>query len=225
MKKYIITLLSCIFIYTVCIPVIFAHAQFKLTKKEFKEIKDGKIILKETHPHYLKKYSNTPWVAVTFFERTPIEIAGVILDFHKYTKMFAKVKDLTVKPMGQSRYRLIYTVKSGFFTFYYTIIMTYDKKQNLIWWDLDPKEKNDFKTYKGYWKFIQRDKGTVAIYSISPIAKIAVPDFLQENGSRNEMPKTVQEIKDWIKNKGQEKTSHPSIQLETPFEKDSTSNW
>jgi len=176
-----------------------AHAQPALTKADIDQLKHGKILLRETKPHYLKKYSNTPWVAMAYFRLTPVQMAGVILDFHQYTKIFPKVKDLEIYPLGDSRYRLKYTVKSGLFTFRYTVIMNYGPTYDAITWRLDPEYPGDFKQYKGYWKFIRQGSFTLGIYSISPLAKVPVPDFVQEQGARNEMPQTVREVKEWIR--------------------------
>jgi hypothetical protein len=176
-----------------------ALSQPALTKDEIARLKQGKIILKETKPQYMKQYSNTPWAAITYFDMTPAQAAGVILDFHQYRKIFPKVKDLDIYPLGDSRYRLKYRVASGIFTFNYTVIMTYSAENNMIYWDLDPDHPGDFSVYKGYWKFVKEGAKTLGIYSISPITNLPFPDFVQQEGAKNEMPLTVQEVKDWIK--------------------------
>lgn len=196
-----------------------ARAQPVLTKDEIRQLKNGKILLKETKPHYLKKYSNTPWAAMAYFRPTPVQMAGVILDFQQYTKMFPKVKDLEFYPLGDSRYRLKYTVKSGLFTFRYTIIMNYGPTYNAITWWLDPEHPGDFKQYKGYWKFIRQGSFTLGIYSISPLAKVPVPDFVQEQSARNEMPQTVREVKEWLRKMPKMLKEKPGTKDEWPEEK------
>ncbi|HRZ87171.1 MAG TPA: hypothetical protein P5287_05080 [bacterium] len=195
--RQIIIIAACV---SFCVAVAHTcHGQPSLSKQEKEQLKKGEIVLKEAKPHYLKQYSNSPWIAISYFNQTPTELAGYILDFQQYTNMFPKVKDLVITPLGDSRYRLKYTVASGLFTFRYTIIMTYVPADNMIWWDLDPEHPGDFSAYKGYWKFIPEGNKTMAVYSISPIAKLPVPDFMQQDGAKNEMPVTVKEVKDWIR--------------------------
>ena len=153
-------------------------------------------MLKLAQQPSLEKYCDNPWLAAILVPQDSQDAAGLLLDFQRHLQIFPQLKDIAITPLGESRYRIWSRVKAGIFQFRFTTLWEYQAKEHLASFDLDPEEKNDFEQYKGFWKFLpQPDGKTLILYSI----RTKTPDnplaFLEEQASRKEMPKTLEEFK------------------------------
>lgn len=139
-------------------------------------------------------------VAATLVSAEPQEAAGLLMDFQQHPRIFPKLKDIKITPLGESRYRIGSVVKTGPFTFRFTTLWTYKPAQWTATFDLDPEETSDFEEYKGYWKFVpQKDEKTLILYSIKTKTKDNPLSFLEDMQSHKEMLVTLGEFKKALK--------------------------
>ena len=165
------------------------------SKDEDARLQSGKAILKEVQNSPFKAYCDNAWIAVTLLKHDCQESAGLLMDFQRHPSIFPKLKDISVAPLGESRYRITSLVKAGFFQFHFTTLWAYDSEQFLATFRLDTEEQNDFEEYRGFWKFVpQPNEKSLVLYSIrtktvgNPLA------FLEDQESRKEMVKTLEEF-------------------------------
>lgn len=165
------------------------------SQEEISRLQSGKALLKKVPDSVFKMNSDNDWIAAALLKHDCQESAGLLMDFQRHPAIFPKLKDITVTPLGESRYRIASVVKAGLFQFRFTTLWSYQSEQFLATFQLDEEEKNDFEKYQGFWKFVpQPDGKSLVLYSIRTKTLDNPLAFLEDQESRKEMVRTLEEF-------------------------------
>jgi hypothetical protein len=142
--------------------------------------------------------------ALVLFEKPAARVWELLLERERQREYRPELTKIEVVERGEDSVVEEQHLKIAFLNVSYRLRDRFDAGSHTVTWELDPDFESTLEHVSGYWELHALDGGrTLARFGTRVSVSPAVPGFLQNRITRNNVPDSLENTRQWIDSDGQ----------------------